>query len=801
MPYARILRGELLIARGHEYVLAARVGGLSRLRIVVRHLLPNTITQSVVYAMSDIVFMMLAIVTLSYLGLGLPPPTPGLGGLIAEGQNLVTVRPELVTIPGPRHRGRRHRGVAGRRRPGRQAGPAVSLLEVRDLCVDVPTADGPGRAVDGVSFDVEQASSMGLVGESGSGKSLTLRAVLGLMPRGATLSGGSIRLNGRELVDLPPRQRREVCGTQIAYIPQEPLTALNPVMRIGDQIAEGPRTRQGVSKSAARTLVRDLLRDVGIGDPDRRADAYPHQLSGGMRQRVAIAMALSCAPDLILADEPTTALDVTVQDQVLSLLHDLQQRRGASLVFVTHDLAVVARTCEQLTVMYGGQARRERPHGAAARLPVPPVHRGPAAGPARRRGLRRGSRPSRASRPAPATGWPAAGSPRAASGPRSGARRRRRPSCATVSGTSAACARSSPRRPRDQLDPPAHPGRAGLRGRTCRCCASSTRRCASRSAAAGCCGASAARSSRWPASASSCAAARSLGWSASPAAARRRWGAASSGSSRSSAARSSWPARRSGARAAPSSAGGCRWSSRTRTARLNPRRTIRSVIVELLQAHADSLPTQLSGTGRGAARWEPRCRELMDMVGLPVSALDRYPEQFSGGQRQRVSIARALAVQPDVLVADEPVSALDVSVQATILNLLSDLRADLGLAVLFISHDIGVVRHICDRVAVMYLGRVVEEGPAGRLLAAPTHPYTAALIASVPTLPASPTRAAVLPGEPPSPIDPPPGCAFHPRCARRTDVCARRPAAARPRPVPPGSWRAATTRSPDAVTC
>jgi oligopeptide/dipeptide ABC transporter ATP-binding protein len=230
-----------------------------------------------------------------------------------------------------------------------------SVLRVRDLTVEVTTHRGSFNAVDGVSFDVPRGGAMGLVGESGSGKSLTLRAILGLLPPQAKITGGSVQLDGTELVGLDSGAFNSLRGPRIAMIFQEPMSALNPVMRVGEQIGEGPRTHSGLSKGAARAHALDLMRRVGIPDPDRRYNAYPHEFSGGMRQRVMIALALSSAPDVVLCDEPTTALDVTIQDQILTLLRELCEESGTSLVFVTHDLAVVAQTCQELAVLYAGR--------------------------------------------------------------------------------------------------------------------------------------------------------------------------------------------------------------------------------------------------------------------------------------------------------------------------------------------------------------------------------------------------------------------------------------------------------------
>jgi oligopeptide/dipeptide ABC transporter ATP-binding protein len=246
------------------------------------------------------------------------------------------------------------------------------LLEVRDLQVEIPLSRGLVRAVDGVSFSVQPGQALGLVGESGCGKSMTLRAILGLLPKPASITGGQVLYDGDDLVTAPASRLRDVRGREMSMIFQEPMTALNPVMRVGDQIAEAPQYHLGRSGRDARNEAIELMRTVGIPDPKRRAKAYPHELSGGMRQRVMIAIALSCHPKLILCDEPTTALDVTIQDQILKLLLSLRQEMGVGIVFVTHDLAVIAETCDDLAVMYAGQVVETGPVGEVFHLPRHP---------------------------------------------------------------------------------------------------------------------------------------------------------------------------------------------------------------------------------------------------------------------------------------------------------------------------------------------------------------------------------------------------------------------------------------------
>ena len=311
VAYARIIRGEILVAKRQDYVTAARSGGLSNLRIMRRHLLPNVITQAFIYAMSDIVQDILAIVTLGYFGLGIPPPTADLG-IDDQRRAELPVHPLAADHhPGPGRGGGRAGAFAGRRRPGRpaEAGPVSGepILEVRDLHVRIASRRGIVRAVDGVSFDVPRGGALGLVGESGSGKSMTLRAILGVLPAEAQVTSGEIRLDGVDLRQLRGSDVNRLRGSKMAMIFQEPMSALNPVMRVGRQIAEGPQVHLGLSRGRATERALELMRRVGIPDPERRFRAYPHEFSGGMRQRVMIAIALSCDPEIILCDEPTTA--------------------------------------------------------------------------------------------------------------------------------------------------------------------------------------------------------------------------------------------------------------------------------------------------------------------------------------------------------------------------------------------------------------------------------------------------------------------------------------------------------------
>ncbi|GGQ53501.1 ABC transporter ATP-binding protein [Kitasatospora griseola] len=638
------------------------------------------------------------------------------------------------------------------------------LLAVRNLTVDF----GDHPAVRGVDLDLRRGETLGLVGESGSGKSVTALAVLGLLPAAARI-GGSVRLDGEELVGLPARQLAEIRGRRIAMVFQDPLSAFTPVYRIGDQIAEAVRVHQNVGKAAARSRAADLLDLVGIPDPARALDAFPHEFSGGMRQRAMIAMAVANDPDILLADEPTTALDVTIQAQVLDVLRTAQRETGAALVLVSHDLGVIAGSADRVAVMYAGRIVETAPvdelftaprHaytlgliGAVPRLdgrggPLVPIPgRPPAAGELHGPGCPfaercplvedrcRTAEPQlagdgdhlaacvradhlAATRPAPAEVYPVPVVPAAEPRPRE-----EREGVLTVTGLT----RSFPR----------------YRGTLLR------RRIGETFAVDG------------------------VDLDIRRGETLGLVGESGSGKSTTLYEILKLAAPQGGRiellgqdTAALDRAAAHRLRARVQivfqdpAASLDPRMPVGDVIAEPLLAQRTP-----------AAEARRRIPELLRQVGLDPAHADRYPHEFSGGQRQRISIARALAVRPDLLVLDEPVSALDVSVQAGVLNLLQQLKAELGLAYLFVSHDLSVVRHLADRVSVMYLGRTVETGTVERVFAAPRHPYTRALLAAVPLPDPAAERARprlLLAGDPPSPAERHLGCPFRSRCPVHT---------------------------------
>ena len=651
-----------------------------------------------------------------------------------------------------------------------------ALLQVRDLRMGYVSGRQLLTAVDGISFDLQAGETLALLGESGCGKSATALSLLRLLPAAARVTDGEVHFAGQSLLPLPEAEMRAVRGGGMAMIFQEPATSLNPVITVGRQIVEVLERHAGLEGAAAGERALALLRDVGIADPARRLGEYPFQLSGGMKQRVMIAIALAGNPRLLVADEPTTALDVTVQAQILELLEGLQAARGMGILLITHDLGVVARMAHRVAVMYAGEVVEEAPREAFFTSPRHPyTQKLFAALPdlAARRGRLEtipGQVPSLAAMPP--------GCRFAARCPHAWARcRDESPQWLEVApGHRVRChlyaseavghpvTEPTPVSPaKDFTDAPGDsivsagatrpfleiaelqvhfPIRRGLLQRTVGHVKAvdgvSLSLPAGRTLAlvgeSGCGKTTVGKSLLQlipPTGGSVLLQGREL-----------------VGLSRSELR----PLRRR-----------MQMIFQDPFASLNPRMSVGEIIGEGMSA----LGVQGDAKGRQEA-----IRALLDQVGLDPSAAQRYPHEFSGGQRQRIAIARALAVQPELIVCDEPTSALDVSVQAQILNLLRSLQEDLGLAYLFITHNFAVVEYLAHEVAVMYLGRIVERGTVEEVLRSPCHPYTQALLSAVPSprLDSQPS-ATRLPGETPSPANPPSGCHFHPRCARAMDVC------------------------------
>ncbi|WP_211852046.1 ABC transporter ATP-binding protein [Plastoroseomonas hellenica] len=641
--------------------------------------------------------------------------------------------------------------------PKRLAGEEQPLLSVEDLRVEFATSRGVVRAVDGVSWSVRAGETLALVGESGCGKSVSALAVMRLLAKPVgRVTGGRILFQGRDLLALSESEMRARRGREIAMIFQEPMTSLNPVLTIGTQLAEPLQIHLGMSDAQARARSVELLGLVGIADAERRLGQYPHQFSGGMRQRVMIAIGLACNPRLIIADEPTTALDVTIQAQILELMKDLSRRLGITLVIITHNLGVVARYADRVAVMYAGRIAEEGPAERVFATPRHPYTVGL---------LRSVPRLDRARGGMLET---IEGLPPNLLAPPSGCRfaprcRWRQAACDADpvlrpigDGQSAACHFA------EAMPPPAEPA--------------STEAGAMRHVGQplltvkglkkhfhvplrGFFGGTATVKAADDVS-FTIGRGETLGL------------VGESGCGKTTVGRVVLQLEKAtggailfdGEDLATVSARRMK-ALRTRIqvifqdpfSSLNPRMTVGGTIAEPLRKRR--------GFGRAAA--QDRVAELLDQVGLLRDMADRYPHQLSGGQRQRVGIARALAMEPDFIVCDEPVSALDVSIQGQIVNLLAGLQARLGIAYLFIAHDLAVVRHLSHRIVVMYLGRVMEVADRDTLYAAPLHPYTKALLDAAPIPDPAVERARApraLKGELPSPLAPPTGCVFHTRC-------------------------------------
>jgi len=645
------------------------------------------------------------------------------------------------------------------------------LLEVTDLRISIPTEAGLIEAVRGVSFSMQARDTLGVVGESGSGKTMLALAAMGLVPGSAKVSG-SIRLDGRELLHCTPAQWRSIRGARVSMVFQDPMTALNPMYKVGWQVAESIRLHERVSKSAAWRRAADLLGEVGLPQPAQLAHRYPHELSGGMRQRVVIAMAIANSPQLIIADEPTTALDVTVQALILDTLRTLRDQTGAALMLISHDLGVLAEIAERIMVMYAGRGMEigsardvfsdpRVPYTAGLLASLPPVDRRterlaaiPGVPPT---GIGYGAGCAFAPR-CPLAAEPCAADP---------------PLLPVAPGHLAAChfagqplppprpeagyppAPAVPAVPAAPAAPAAEPDTAVLTVRDLtknfRVRGSGFRSYATVHAVSG------------------------ISLDLQPGRCLGLVG--ESGCGKSTVARllmrleqpTSGSIKLDGTELTGLDDGALRPFRRDMQmvfqdpySSLNPRLSVGEIVGEPLTVH------KIAGrTGR--------VRELLAAVGLDPDAAVRFPSEFSGGQRQRIGIARALALKPRVMILDEPVSALDVSIQASVLNLLRDLQRERDLAYLFISHDLAVIRQVADEIAVMHLGLVVEQGPAEAVCEHPAHPYTAALLSAVPV--PDPARTNVrerilLHGELPSATSPPSGCRFRTRCWKADERCA-----------------------------
>jgi len=657
--------------------------------------------------------------------------------------------------------------------------PKGPLLTVKGLKTWFESGDQTVRAVDGVDFTIEPGETFALLGESGCGKSMTSLSIMRLVPEPAgRIVAGSVMLHDQDLMDLTELKMRNVRGKRIAMLFQEPMTSLNPVLTIGRQIRETVARHSRFGEFSSKKRVLDLLEAVGIPDPKRRYHEYPHQLSGGMKQRVMIAIALAGDPELLIADEPTTALDVTIQAQVLELLQNLQKKTGMAIMLITHDLGVVSEMADRVAVMYAGQiveladrnqffTNPQHPYSKKLFESLPTMNKRD-----QRLAVIPGSVPSLAQEfkacrfePRCDYAWeacrrqPPRWIPTISRVHRDGGTlchlldpQQKSPVTATrpaAATTIQAAAAKLP--PLVNVDAPLmlhvdglkihFPVQRGLLKRTV----------------------------------GFVKAVDDLSLDIPKGKTLALVG--ESGCGKTTVGKGILQLVRPTA--------GCvkledvqlnRLSARElRTKRrdvqiifqdpfssMNPRMMVKDIVEEGMLAQQ---------VGGDAKQREQRIEELLVQVGLAAEHKYRYPHEFSGGQRQRICIARALAVEPKLIICDEPTSALDVSVQAQILNLLKDLQDKLGLSYLFITHNLSVVEYLAHDIAVMYLGRIVEYGPVQQVMNDPKHPYTRALLSAVPSVDHTGREIIKLRGEMPSPINPPIGCHFNPRCAQATQKC------------------------------
>ncbi len=565
------------------------------------------------------------------------------------------------------------------------------MLDVSDLTIAFPTETSQRTVVDGVSFTLERGKTLGLVGESGSGKSMTALALMALVPPPGRVMRGHIAFDGVDIAGYDDEKMLPFRGRRMAMIFQDPSTALNPVFTVGDQIAEAYRIHHAVGRTQARERAVAAIAEVGIADARLRADAYPHQLSGGMRQRCMIAMALINEPDLLIADEPTTALDVTVQAQILDLIREVQARRNIGMLFISHDLAVVSDIADDIVVMQAGRVVEQASSRQLFQTPREAYTRRLIDAVTLKRAQPR--RLMHGTTLIEATGLAKHFPIRAP-----GLFGRRVGEVQALNGVSFAIRHG---------ETFAIVGESG--------CGKSTLAKTLLGLHAADAGTLRLDEASVPAKVAD-----------RPTAVRRR----------------------------------IQMVFQDPYASLNPRLTAAESIAEPLVIH---------GIGTDAER-RAKCAEAARAVGLDPIDLAKYPHEFSGGERQRIAIARAIVAEPSIILADEPLSSLDVSIQLQILELMQDLKTRFDLTYLLISHDLAVVAHMADTVAVMYQGRIVEQGPADSLFSTPRHPYTGTLIDGAPRLGKKRERVVAI-AEPPSALTPPTGCAFHPKCPKSQEIC------------------------------
>ena len=749
----RVLRGSTMAVKNELYVRAARTSGLTEMQILRRHVVPRLIGSILVQTFLFAGAAIMVETAVGFLGFGKAPPAPSWGNLVADASQAINNHPWLLVptggtimltvlslgllgdavrdlavdrqAPSTRTAPSRTSLVAVVDPPGTDAVDTTSdpesdaLLRVSGLTVSI--AGSGGNIVEQVAFDVRRGEIVGLVGESGCGKSVTSMAILGLLKGQLVVSSGSIAFDGADLEALSPAERRRTRGTGIAFVAQEPVASLDPAFTVGQQLREVVRRHHRVNRSEADRRVVDLLRLVQLDDPERVATRYPHQLSGGMAQRVGIAAAIAGEPKLLIADEPTTALDVTVQAEILALLRHLRDATGMAVILVTHDFGVLAETCDRAIVMYAGEIVEVAPVAELLTTPRMPytaalIRSNPAL-------VETGETlPSIPGSVPPPLAWP------------DGCRFRERceladDGCAhgrvalirLTRDRLSRCRRIDEltRRAGDDVSSVSHRSDAvhteptsgsllEVEHLTVRYRSRSETFTALRDVSV------------------SLATGRTLGLVGGSGAGKSTLGAAVLGLTPVTEGRIAFDGRditRVDAATRRALTRDIQVIFQDPYSSLNPSRTVRQTLGE---------PLRLT-LGLSASETRHRIDELLTQVGLPLDAADRYPSHFSGGQRQRIAIARALAMKPRLVVCDEAVSALDLSVQAQVLNLLKSLQRELGLSYLFISHDLDVVRHMADDIAVLYRGELVEYGDAAQVYRQPQHVYTRQLLDAIPS--------------------------------------------------------------------
>jgi peptide/nickel transport system ATP-binding protein len=651
----------------------------------------------------------------------------------------------------------------------------VALLEITDLRTEIQLRNGVVHAVDGVTLEVAEGETLGVVGESGCGKTMTALSIMQLLPNGGRIAGGTIKLAGKEVTQLRPEELRKMRGDDVGMIFQDPLSSLNPTHTVGKQIAEAVLLHRNVSKQDAYERAVEVLDLVGMPRARERVDEFPHQFSGGMRQRVMIAMALACEPKLLIADEPTTALDVTIQKQILELIDNLRHRLGMAVILVTHDLGVIAGRADRVAVMYAGKVVETTETSALYDNPRHPYtealfHALPEKSAETRERLYTipGAPPDLVNPPAGCRFAPRC---------RYATDKCRTEPPALTGETTAHVYRcffpvgAAERTVRGQLtvvEPPAEPkvelveearvGDVVLSARNLVKDFPVTKGVLQRRVGAVSAVADVSFDIRKG---------ETLGVVGESGCGKTTIGRMLVGLDKPTSGSIHFGGKdlaRSSGREYRRERRDIQYMFQDSYASLDPRMRVGSILREPLIVQ-----------GMGSRREQlAKVRDMLGKVGLPASWTERYPHEFSGGQRQRLGFARALMLDPQLIVADEPVSALDVSIQAQVLNMMRDLQHEFGLTYLFISHDLSVVRYLSNHIGVMYLGKLVEIGTADEVYLRPAHPYTKGLIESAPTADPDAERAKVhagITGELPSAIHPPSGCRFRTRCPIAQEIC------------------------------